>query len=66
MSPASVTADRVRLQRTWLYARFQRDQVQMTLDGVRTLGLSEFESACRQSITALESVMSDCQEKLAF
>lgn len=66
MAPAAVTSDRVRMQRTWLYARFQRDQVRMTLEGCQHLGLVEFESALRQSITALEAVMADAQEKLAF
>lgn len=63
---APVPTDRLHAQRNWLYARFQRDQLKMTLDGCRHLGLREFESAVAQSITAMEAVMDDAHQVLAF
>lgn len=66
MNAAAITPDRLHDQRTWLYARFQRDQLQMTLDACQHLALREFESACRTAITAMEAVMDDCHSRLAF
>lgn len=66
MIASPVTADRLHDQRTWLYARFQRDQLQMALDSCQHLALREFESACRTAITAMEAVMDDCHTRLAF
>ena len=66
MSPASVSLDRVRDQRTWLYSRFQRDQLVLTLEGARHLAMHDFERACQQGIDALEAVMTDVERRLAF
>lgn len=66
MSPASVSLDRLRDQRTWLYSRFQRDQLVFTLEGARHLAMHDFERACQQAIDALEAVMTDVERRLAF
>lgn len=66
MSPASVSLDRLRDQRTWLYSRFQRDQLVFTLEGSRHLAMHDFERACQQAIDALEAVMTDVERRLAF
>lgn len=66
MSPASVSLDRLRDQRTWLYSRFQRDQLVFTLEGARHLAMHDFERVCQQAIDALEAVMTDVERRLPF
>ncbi len=66
MMASPVTPDRLHDQRTWRYARFQRDQLQMTLDGCRHLGLRTFESACNQAIAAMDAVIADCTTRMVF
>lgn len=64
MTPASVSVDRVRAQRTWRYCRFQLDQLSLTLASARHLALHEVEAACQQRIDALEAVMLSVESQL--